>query len=295
MTEQQNGTDLDSVIYFSDNVIRGLFLLAAFINLLTLFYAWIWIMQISSEEAIALKRRIEGSTASAQGVPEQPSQPTMGTSQAIPAFEAANLSSSSDRIMSNPFMETSFTLAAPSSHGTDALQPLWGRESSDFNDSFESDTHNIKYAPLPHVSSSLSQSLNTSSSYNNIPTHINQSTQQPASVTREGAANVMDIEDDVEALMPIRAKLVLNSRFGAMVNIYVISLIVVILFSEFAQAPHPAVGVTLDVMNIIFMIILAYLFRVRPSNPYFQLNEYDDLPTDQPMELQPLPDTESFA
>ena len=79
--------------------------------------------------------------------------------------------------------------------------------------------------------------------------------------------------------MPDKAKLRLMSRFGVLVQLYLLVVIVVMFVGALMFTPGStfpsALRVVQDAFDIFFMFGLVHTFRLRTSNPYFMLSDLD--------------------
>lgn len=237
----------------SSQMQRLVLFIAAFVSLISLFYAWIWILQNIAEERLALQTRI-----------------CIAASNNVEPLEGVAVGPSLSSAYNN---ETSVDAAA-----TKQSAPLHSLDDDEDESVFETRTitpREVIVSNPPHGQdettvdeNKISRPISQSEDLTPIPTF--------PSARFEGDEKPAHDEEE-EGLMPLNAKLRLNVTFGTVVHFYLLCLVLVMLYALLTASRAPIISVISDLLTYAAMVVLAYTFRIRHANPYFLVDDFTEL------------------
>jgi len=88
-------------------------------------------------------------------------------------------------------------------------------------------------------------------------------------------------EGDARNTIPDRAKLKLLTQYMYLVQLYLLVVVIILVYQAWKNDNSPELNVVLEVLNLVVMIGLIITFRLRASNPYFVLTDYDEFDGDE--------------
>lgn len=122
------------------------------------------------------------------------------------------------------------------------------------------------------------------------PSPMGPSEAQPAPPESSDTQPMFDADDAEDTAIPDKAKLRMLIQFAYAVQLYLLSVVIVLFLQIWRRKSDTVSCVVLDLLDLALLSALTFTFRLQRANPYFLLDDFDGSFDNELVEMDELGD-----